>query len=141
MYHFFFFFSEKLDSKDKQIKEQQSTIEQLKAYIGENLPNIQLERLENENQQLKDKLEALEQENKNVNSNIQFMKIRLQSLNEILTLQENELNKSLLAGENGRENVLTKWREKVYTLLVQLKSQEITKDNDNNKNKHMVSVI
>ncbi|KAK3710884.1 hypothetical protein QZH41_014867, partial [Actinostola sp. cb2023] len=134
-------FKEKLHRKDRQIKQEQSTIEQLRVYIGDNLPNIQQERLQNENERLKEKLEILMKENGNVNSTIQFMKIRLTSLSEILSLQENELHKSLLARQNGAENVLTKWREKVFALLVQLKSQEICKESDEKDCKHMVSAL
>ena len=104
----------------------------MRAYIGDNLPNIHLERLTNENEQLKEKLETLMKENGNVNSTLQFMKIRLTSLNEILSLQEQELNK--FAGQDGASNMLTKWRQKVFALLVQLKSQEIMKDVDRKEN-------
>jgi coiled-coil alpha-helical rod protein 1 len=130
---------EKLLKKDQQIKHEQNTIEQLRAYIGENLPNAQLERLKHENGELKGKMETIMKENETVSSTIEFLKIRLSSLNEILTIQENELNKTMVNGQKKVDNLLTRWRQKVFALLVQLKSQEICLENAKNTNKHLVS--
>lgn len=137
--YLFSFVSEKLHKKDQQIKQEQSTIEQLRVYLGENLPNAQLERLRNENEEMKGKMEILMKENETVNSTIEFLKIRLSSLNEIITIQENELHKTMVNGDNKVDSLLSRWRQKVFSLLVQLKSREISLENDKNMNKHLVS--
>jgi len=58
---------------------------------------------------------ALQLTNKQLN-------IRLDTVSEMLTLQEKSLNHSKI---NQRENLLDLWRQKVYQLLVLLKSKEI----------------
>uniref|UniRef100_A0A8D2J2X5 Coiled-coil alpha-helical rod protein 1 n=1 Tax=Varanus komodoensis TaxID=61221 RepID=A0A8D2J2X5_VARKO len=76
-------------------------------------------------QQLEDEKDALK-------ITAELLQIRLTSLSDILTLQETELSKKVqlqdpLQPESSQklQCLLTRWREKVFSLLVQLKSQEI----------------
>lgn len=101
-------------------------LENLKNYVQNSMPTIQTVKemtaerqgYENEILKLKSKMESL----KNDNSSLQ---IRLKSMNEILSLQENQLETSSTSTEKRRIGLLNKWRCKVYELLIQLKSQEI----------------
>lgn len=101
-------------------------LDNLKNYVQNSMPTIETvkemsqerELFENEIVKLKSKIESL----KNDNSSLQ---IRLKSMNEILTLQENQLESGHSNLEKRRIGLLNKWRSKVYELLIQLKSQEI----------------
>ena len=65
-------------------------------------------------------------------------------MNEILSIQETELIKfqtKFTKGDNSQgDSLLTKWREKVFALLVQLKSQEIIHEKEERNEKAQVSV-
>ncbi|RMZ94020.1 coiled-coil alpha-helical rod 1 isoform X1, partial [Brachionus plicatilis] len=101
-------------------------LDNLKNYVQNSMPTIETVKemtderqlYENEIFKLKSKIESL----KNDNSSLQ---IRLKSVNEILTLQENQLESGSTNVEKRRIGLLNKWRCKVYELLIQLKSQEI----------------
>lgn len=72
---------------------------------------------------------GLLQENENLRSTAELLNVRLTSLNEILSIQETELlrfqTRFTKESRGQEEDLLTKWREKVFALLVQLKSQAI----------------
>ena len=119
-----------MNEKEEEWRSQCLLVNKLKAYIGENLPNTQTEKLQNENKEVKKTLANLMQENENLKSTAELLNIRLSSIEKILSIQEAELTKSTKKCDrdmlNNQHNLLlTKWREKVFALLVQLKSQEI----------------
>ena len=115
--------------KDEELKSQTSTVDQLRAYIGENLPNVQIENLQKEIEEAREHMANLLQENERLRSTVELLNVRLSSMNEILLIQESELLKfqSKFVRDPGdqEDSLLTKWREKVFALLVQLKSQQI----------------
>ena len=120
-------------------------VDQLRAYIGENLPNTQLEKLQKENEEAKQTATSLIQENENLRSTVELLNVRISSINEILTIQEKDLMKfhaksSDGAGHDG-ESLLTKWREKVFALLIQLKSQAIMREKEERNEKAQVSYL
>ena len=65
-------------------------------------------------------------------------------MNEILLIQESELLKfqSKFGRDPGdqEDSVLTKWREKVFALLVQLKSQQILHEKEERSGHAQVSI-
>ena len=65
-------------------------------------------------------------------------------MNEILSIQETELIKfqtKFTKGDSSQgDSLLKKWREKVFALLVQLKSQEITHEKEERNDRAQVSV-
>lgn len=111
------------------MKSQTSTVDQLRAYIGENLPNVQIENLQKEIEEAREHMANLLPENERLRSTVELLNVRLSSMNEILLIQESELLKfqSKFVRDPGdqEDSLLTKWREKVFALLVQLKSQQI----------------
>lgn len=123
------YFLAKLVKKDEELKSQTSTVDQLRAYIGENLPNVQIENLQKEIEEAREHMANLLQENECLRSTVELLNVRLSSMNEILLIQESELLKfqSKFVRDPGdqEDSLLTKWREKVFALLVQLKSQQI----------------
>lgn len=81
-------------------------------------------------QRIKNKNEILIQENTSI-------QIRLKSMNEILKIQESQLESKqssvgAIFNEKKRQGLLSKWRNKVYELLIQLKSIEISSKQDKN---------
>ena len=126
------------------MKSQSLVVDQLRAYIGENLPNTQLEKLQKENEEAKQNMTSLLQENDNLRSTVELLNVRLSSINEILSIQEKELIKfhaKFSKGASDDENsLLTKWREKVFALLIQLKSQEIIREKEERNERAQVSL-
>ncbi|XP_067032627.1 coiled-coil alpha-helical rod protein 1-like [Acropora muricata] len=124
-----------LQNKDEELKMQVSVVDQLRAYIGENLPNTQIEKLQQENEEARRNMEISLQENESLRSTVELLNVRLSSLNDILSIQETELLKFQAKFAKGAgsqdDGFLTKWREKLFALLVQLKSQEIIHEKEN----------
>jgi len=58
---------------------------------------------------------------------------RLVSINSILTLQEEQLEKPTSTTQEKRQTLLNCWRTKVYDLLLQLKSMELLLKNNRSK--------
>ena len=128
----FIYVTGKLQETQEELQSQITVVSQLRAYIGKNLPDSQLERLKQENSELQKDLTGLSQENRSLRTTVDLLNVRLSSLSEILSIQDSELKKSLTSpgSQSQGENLITVWREKVYTLLVQLKSQEITQEHE-----------
>ncbi|XP_020608959.1 coiled-coil alpha-helical rod protein 1-like [Orbicella faveolata] len=124
----------KLGGKEEELKAQNSVVDQLRAYITENLPNTQMEKLQKENEEAKQNITNLLQENEQLRSMVEPLNVRLSSMNEILSIQERELVKfqsKFTKGDSSQgDSLLTKWRENVIALLAQLKSQEITREKE-----------
>ncbi|XP_070581825.1 coiled-coil alpha-helical rod protein 1-like isoform X2 [Ptychodera flava] len=122
--------------KSDEIESLQSQMTQLKTYLGNSLPGTSASTAwKVEKQQLEKKINDTQKDNENMQSTIQLLNIRLSSVNEILSIQETELSKSkaeiLDSGNKKTQSLLNKWREKVFGLLVQQKSQELVSKKDN----------
>nr|XP_005998190.2 PREDICTED: coiled-coil alpha-helical rod protein 1-like [Latimeria chalumnae] len=89
--------------------------------------------------------EQLEKERDALNSTAELLNVRLTSLTDMLTIQEVALSKKqpklgpLEADDPRRKALLTCWREKVFALMVQLRSQEIRHKNDTNQLRTQIS--
>ena len=103
-----------------------------------------MEKLQKENEEANQNITSLLQENEHLRSTAELLNVRLSSMNEILSIQETELIKfqtKFTKGDNSQgDSLLTKWREKVFALLVQLKSQEIIHEKEERNEKAQVSV-
>ena len=133
--------SGKLQKAEEELHLHVTEVSQLKAYIGENLPDSQLERLKQENTDLRSDSKALRHENTSLKTTVDLLNIRLSSISEILTIQDAELKKSLKspASDIQEDNLVTLWRQKVFALLVQLKSQEISQEHEKNLERTQVN--
>lgn len=104
-----------------------------------------MEKLQKENEEAKKNMRSLLQENDNLRSTVELLNVRLSSINEILSMQETELIKVQTKFTKGNgdqgDGLLTKWREKVFALLVQLKSQEIICEKEERNDRAQVSVF
>jgi len=103
-----------------------------------------MEKLQKENEDAKQNITSLLQENEHLRSTVELLNVRLSSMNEILSIQETELVKfqtKFTKGDSSQgDSLLTKWRGKVFALLVQLKSQEITCEKEERNERAQVSV-
>ncbi|XP_053153637.1 coiled-coil alpha-helical rod protein 1 isoform X2 [Hemicordylus capensis] len=118
-----------LSVAEAELTSQNALLLQLKTYVGEQdsrQPNAEREQLITRVQQLEEDKDALK-------ITAELLQIRLASLSDILTLQETELSKKVqlqdpLQSESSEklQCLMTRWREKVFSLLVQLKSQELS---------------
>lgn len=113
-------------------------------YIGENLPNVQIENLQKEIEEAREHMANLLQKNERLRSTVELLNVRLSSMNEILLIQESELlkfqSKFLRDPGDQEDSLLTKWREKVFALLVQLKSQQILHEKEERSGHAQVSI-
>ncbi|PIK60849.1 putative coiled-coil alpha-helical rod protein 1-like [Apostichopus japonicus] len=107
---------------------------QMRVYIQESRPSIKtVSEWDSEKQQLTKKIQDLEDVVESLKAMEQYVKIRLSSTQKILALQEAEVVKSQTVIQSPDEtgmSILTKWREKVYAMLVQQKSQELVTDKE-----------
>ena len=107
---------------------QRSLAEQLRTYIGENLPDTKLKKLQRENEELNSQKSNLVQEHENLRTTVELLNVRLSSINELLSIQEQELGKCQRGTgsvDKHADGLLTRWRMKVFALLVQLKSEKL----------------
>ncbi|CAC5422733.1 CCHCR1 [Mytilus coruscus] len=116
------------------IENQNKQIIQLKNYIGDTEKGPKpAEVWRKEKETLENKLQILEVDKENIQSNLQLLNIRFSSLNEILRTQEGEISRVSQdkTDKNKQEHLLlTRWREKVFALMVQQKSAAIIKHKD-----------
>ncbi|XP_059826965.1 coiled-coil alpha-helical rod protein 1 isoform X1 [Hypanus sabinus] len=130
---------EELSKARGTLESQGSLIRQLRTYIGQLVPDEkQLEEARQEKEWLSSRVQHLEKERETLRATSELLNVRLTSLMDIVTIQESDrCGKPTLdvqSGDNRRKaSMVTRWREKVFALMVQLKSQEISHTNDINR--------
>ncbi|BFZ12175.1 hypothetical protein BsWGS_15214 [Bradybaena similaris] len=86
-----------------------------------------------EKEAVDNKLKIAEAENHKLTSTVELLEVRFQALRDILSIQEQELDKSK-GGGTGKvkqaSSLLTRWREKVFSLLVQQRMSDILHKRD-----------
>ncbi|XP_069581638.1 coiled-coil alpha-helical rod protein 1 isoform X2 [Brachyistius frenatus] len=103
---------------------QSATLQSLRNYISQLAPE------RGEKEQLNEAVERLNKEKATLQTTTELLTVRLNSMNEILALQEEKMVKKTSTDpleKNGSEGlrVLQLWREKVFKLCVQLRSKDI----------------
>ena len=121
-------------SKSNELEKSIADVKYLQTCIAE-------KELESSSKDLKLKVRIVEDENaqlketcKSLESVVELLNVRLLSLNNIIKIQETEFSKddAHLVGEKSAR-ILSKWRDKVYSLLVQLKSHKILENEEISK--------
>ncbi|XP_062952399.1 coiled-coil alpha-helical rod protein 1 isoform X1 [Cynocephalus volans] len=121
-------------SKTQEDLEAQVTLaENLRKYVGEQVPpEEQSQAWELERQELLETVQRLQEDRDGLHNTAELLQVRVQSLMHILTLQEEELTRKVQPSHSMEpefakkcQSLLSRWREKVYALLVQLKAQEL----------------
>ncbi|KAG8448670.1 hypothetical protein GDO86_015663 [Hymenochirus boettgeri] len=135
--------SDQLNKSQLELASQNSLVQQLRKYIGEMVPDRKIiEEQEREAMELHNNIQALEKERDALKTNLSLLQTRFSSLKNILSLQEYELGKKVGSGDREKfHHLLSRWREKVFCLMVQIKSDEINKENDNRKNTYKISSL
>ncbi|XP_030854068.1 coiled-coil alpha-helical rod protein 1 isoform X2 [Strongylocentrotus purpuratus] len=122
--------------KQEEISRLTTQVAQQKAYIGDALPSSRTSAQWNiEKQNYDKKLKLLEEEKENIQTTADMLNVRLSSMQEIMAIQEKEMTQVQetqhdVTDKHPGEILLTKWREKVFALLVQRKSLEIVLKKD-----------
>ncbi|XP_066294532.1 coiled-coil alpha-helical rod protein 1-like [Branchiostoma lanceolatum] len=125
---------EKVRTTADELQSSRSLVSQLKVHLEQ--METERQAAEQWKQERGDKLQRikdLELQVENLQSTEQLLNVRLASFTDILSIQEADITKSKSDGSdlNKRMNsLLTRWREKVYALMVQLMSQEIVHKKD-----------
>ncbi|KAM4619797.1 coiled-coil alpha-helical rod protein 1 [Polymixia lowei] len=115
---------EHLSQMGQSFETQSATLQSLRNYIGQLSPE------RGEQERLTETVERLNKEKEALQTTTELLTVRFNSVNEILTLQEEKIAKKTLSdpllrtGSKGLQ-VLQLWREKVFTLCVQLRSKDI----------------
>ncbi|XP_074647954.1 coiled-coil alpha-helical rod protein 1-like [Tubulanus polymorphus] len=133
-----------IESKNIESKDLQCQLDQLKTYLGNYIDqNSVCDSWTKDKQKLESTIKELESTKQCLEKANELLKIRLSALTNILTIQENELSKSQLdhADKSGGMCLLTRWREKVFELMVQLKSFDISSKHDSNNINRKLSVL
>ena len=124
---------DELQTANKQIEDLHAFITDKKAESNIKQYKNKIKSLFEENLQLKETCTSLE-------SAIELLNVRLLSLNNVIQIQESEIAKDQRALTGGKSvSLMSKWRDKVYCLLVQLKSQQIMENEDIHKLERKVS--
>ncbi|KAL3971245.1 BRCA1-A complex subunit BRE [Sarotherodon galilaeus] len=122
---------EHLSQMGQAFETQSATLQSLRNYIGQLAPE------KGERERLNEAVERLNKEKAALQTTAELLTVRLNSVNEILALQEEKMVKKDVCGprktsmdplvEKGSEGlqVLQLWREKVFKLCVQLRSKDI----------------
>lgn len=112
---------EQLSQMGTAFETQSATLQSLRNYIGQLTPERGLE------EKLTETIQTLNREKEALQVTTELLTVRLNSVNDILALQEEEMTLSdpLLKAGPKATRVLRCWREKVFMLLVQLRSKDI----------------
>ncbi|KAL7838937.1 hypothetical protein AOLI_G00273410 [Acnodon oligacanthus] len=110
---------EQLSTQNSVIAEQTDTLQKLRSYIGTHCGDKE--------QQQHTVTQNLQKENEALCVSVELLKVRVQAANDILALQERELTDQCdpLQKDNVAGRLLRLWREKVFILLVQLRSRDL----------------
>nr|XP_039266900.1 coiled-coil alpha-helical rod protein 1-like [Styela clava] len=129
-----------LEASEKTCEKHQEKVNQLQVYIGQQQSeDYERSQWKNHKNQYENNIVALQSEKESLNKTLELQNVRLQSITKILTTQEEAIQanaKSFSSGNikgNPEHVVIRRWREKVFELMVQLKSNEISTKNIQNK--------
>ncbi|ELW67844.1 Coiled-coil alpha-helical rod protein 1 [Tupaia chinensis] len=99
-----------LRQTQEDLEAQVTLVESLRKYVGEQAPpEVHSQTWEPERQELLETVQHLQEDRAGLSTATELLQVRVQSLTHILALQEEELTR----------------KEKVFTLMVQLKAQEL----------------
>ncbi|XP_043859638.1 coiled-coil alpha-helical rod protein 1 isoform X2 [Dromiciops gliroides] len=124
---------EELSKAHAELKTQVALVEQLRRYVGDQIPQeSKTQTWEQERKQLLETVQHLQEDRDALCATLELLQVRVQSLQDILALQEEELGRKVqpidpLESESAKkaQALLSRWREKVFALMVQLKAQEL----------------
>ncbi|KFO25092.1 Coiled-coil alpha-helical rod protein 1 [Fukomys damarensis] len=122
-----------LSKTQEDLEAQVALVENLRKYVGEQVPpEAGSQAWEPQRQALLDAVQHLQEDRASLRATAELLQVRVQSLTCVLALQEEELTRKLPPSDSlepecvkKHQSLLSRWREKVFALLVQLRSQEL----------------
>ncbi|CAH1790952.1 unnamed protein product [Owenia fusiformis] len=123
----------KSQEKDKssEMRKLEDQISQLKVYLSECQQTSKSNELwRQQTEELSTKLKTALGEKDAIESKLELQDVRLKSTQEILSIQETALCKGEKDQSNKLNSLLTRWREKVFVLLIQQKSSDLVSKKD-----------
>ncbi|XP_019618967.1 PREDICTED: coiled-coil alpha-helical rod protein 1-like [Branchiostoma belcheri] len=125
---------EKVRTTAEELQSSKSLVSQLRAHLTQMETDRQAaEQWKQERGERLKKIQDLEVQVENLRSTEQLLNVRLASFTDILSIQEADITKSKSDGSDMKKrmnSLLTRWREKVFALMVQLMLQEIVHKKD-----------
>ncbi len=117
-----------------QLRNSEEEITKLHAYIADNISDSVVKKYESQMKHMSKENTDLKETCKSLQLTNELLNVRLISLNNVVKIQETEISKDgILSAGDKTAGLLNKWRDKVYALLVQLKTQQILENEDMNK--------
>ncbi|KAM7137119.1 coiled-coil alpha-helical rod protein 1 isoform 3-T3 [Molossus nigricans] len=124
---------EQLSKTQEDLEIQVTLVENLRRYVGEQVPpEAHSQTWDSERLELLGTVQHLQEDREGLHATAELLRVRVQSLTHILSMQEEELARKVqpsdaLEPEFPRkgQSLLKRWREKVFALMVQLKAQEL----------------
>ncbi|XP_054554547.1 coiled-coil alpha-helical rod protein 1 isoform X1 [Talpa occidentalis] len=122
-----------LSKTQEDLEAQVTLVEKLRRYVGEQVPpEAHSQMWEPERQDLLETVQRLQEDREGLHTTAELLQVRVQSLMHILSIQEEELARKVQSSEclepeftRKCRSLLKGWREKVFALMVQLKTQEL----------------
>uniref|UniRef100_A0A2K6TVW5 Coiled-coil alpha-helical rod protein 1 n=1 Tax=Saimiri boliviensis boliviensis TaxID=39432 RepID=A0A2K6TVW5_SAIBB len=122
-----------LSKTQDDLEAQVTLVENLRKYVGEQVPpEVHSQTWEPERQKLLETVQHLQEDRDGLHATAELLQVRVQSLTQILALQEEELTRKVQPSDSLEpeftrkcQSLLNRWREKVFALMVQLKAQEL----------------
>ncbi|XP_033116156.1 coiled-coil alpha-helical rod protein 1-like isoform X2 [Anneissia japonica] len=112
---------------EEEKSELEEQVRRLQAYMSDSLESSKSQATwQVEKQRLNQQIKDLEKECSSLKTSLELTNLRLTSAIEIQSLQELQLSKEMPDDVTKTVNLLTKWRESVFKLMVQRKSQDLT---------------
>ncbi|XP_016070298.1 PREDICTED: coiled-coil alpha-helical rod protein 1 isoform X2 [Miniopterus natalensis] len=124
---------EQLSKTQEDLEVQVTLVENLRRYVGEQVPpEVHSQTWESERLELLETVQHLQEDRDGLHGTAELLRVRVQSLTHILSMQEEELARKVQPSDSLEpefprkgQSLLTRWREKVFALMVQLKAQEL----------------
>ncbi|XP_051530612.1 coiled-coil alpha-helical rod protein 1 isoform X2 [Myxocyprinus asiaticus] len=128
-----------LSALNSSLLEQSECMQKMRTYIGSNIK----ERKEEE--ELRQQIQHLEKEKEALSLSVQLLNVRVNAANDILAIQEKELCEQLqsdpLYSGSKAGQMLSVWRQKVFTLLVKLQTRDFQLHTEKTQLRDMVSAL
>lgn len=115
-------------------------LNQLRTYVNDSMPTIQTVRdMTAEREKYEEQILKIKAKNDLLVKENNALQIRFKSISEILNIQEAQLESKLVAASPKYQGLLNKWRTKVFELLVQAKSLDISHNEEKSREQKLLN--
>lgn len=121
-----------LSKTQEDLEAQVTLVKNLRKYVGEQAPPEDPSQVWEPRQELVNTVQHLEDNRADLQTTVELLQVRVESLKNMLALQEEELTRKIQPADGLEpefpkkcQSLLHRWREKVFVLMVQLKAQDL----------------